>query len=141
MTRRLSFLVLALFVLCAAPALAHSKEKKDWWKARDAHPLSFEVPAERADAVWSRALECVATFYPKDVTPITVANETLIQTDRPVGATYLSIVFTVVRSKLEAGGFRVTFSATSFSPLSTGQAKRLAKACSYYADLGIPEPE
>jgi len=96
-------------------------------------PLEFELSAEEAPAAWSRAQEWLAE---NGDFPITVSNETLIQTggsDQDFDA-FLS--YTVVRSKTETGGWRVKVSGRTRNPLSARSLKTHLRILAAYIQSG-----
>lgn len=112
-----------------------SPQMRAWWARRDAHPAIFTVPEARAEAVWQRAIECVAQ---NSGFPVLTQTDNLIETGTANGRTSPyddRLAMRVTRVKTE-DGWRFSFSASSVNPFAGELERRLAQGCAYQADTG-----
>jgi hypothetical protein len=104
---------------------------------RDVQPLSWEVDEAEAKLALQRAQSWIARF---SQLPIRVATETLVQTEGHTDAADARIAFSVVRTPLPSGRFRIDVSATCPNLFSQAAVVRSAHALAYYSASGIEYP-
>jgi len=127
----------AALTLAGCASTAPTPAQQQWMTARDQQPLTFIVPAEEADAAWSRAQEWIVRHAEH---PLITATDTLLQTAVGQDDFDASVSLTVNRARLEDGSWRFDIVARTGNPLSGNRTWRVARALAYYTASGIPYP-
>jgi len=124
-------------MLALGCATTTSPAQQQWIAKRDQQPLSFTIPADEAEAAWSRAQEWIVKFGEQ---PLVVATDTLLQTAVNQDDFDASVSLTVSRAKVADDVYRFDVVAKTGNPLSNNRTWRTARALAYYTASGIPYP-